>query len=98
MRSHGSLLTRATRGEFQRLAESDGGELDREARQAWARGQLVERIDAEIAKLEEHFVDLDVEKIEQDRAEAGDRVVHPVAEAALGVVTSRRPAGGSFAR
>jgi hypothetical protein len=45
---------------------------------------LVERIDQEIAKLEEHFVDLDVEKIEQDRAEAGDRALFdPSREAAL---------------
>jgi hypothetical protein len=68
-------LTRATWGDFHSLAACDGGELDREARKAWARGLLIARIDEEIAELEAHFLTLDHATVELDRAEAGDRAL-----------------------
>jgi hypothetical protein len=77
-------LTRATWAEFNTLAASDGEGLDRDARQAWARNQLLERIDGEIAELEAHFETLDFETIELDRAGAGARALFdPSKEASL---------------
>ena len=55
-----------------------------EARKAWARDRLIERIDAEIAGLESHFETLDFETIELDRAESGERALFdPSREACL---------------
>jgi hypothetical protein len=77
-------LSRAVWGDFEALANHEGRGLEDDARKAWARAQLVERIDAEIAGLEAHLETLDFEMIEQDRAEAGDRALFdPSKEAAL---------------
>ena len=78
------VLSRATWGDFNALAACDGGDLDREARQAWARSLLLARIDEEIAELEAHYLTLDHATIELDRAEAGDRALFdPSKEACL---------------
>ncbi len=63
-------LSMATWGNFEGLAAHEGAGEDRKA---WARARLVEWIGAEILDLEEHRATLDLEAIEQDRAEAGDR-------------------------
>jgi hypothetical protein len=77
-------LSRAVWGDFEALADNEGRGLDDDARRAWARTKLLERIDAEVAGLEAHLETLDFEMIEQDRAEAGDRALFdPSREAAL---------------
>jgi hypothetical protein len=77
-------LSRAIWGDFEGLADHEGRGLDDDARKAWARARLLERIDAEVAGLEAHLETLDFEMIEQDRAEAGDRALFdPSREAAL---------------
>ena len=77
-------LSRAVWGDFEALADHEGRGLEDDARKAWARARLVERIDAEIAGLEAHLETLDFEMIEQDRAEAGERALFdPSREAAL---------------
>jgi hypothetical protein len=77
-------LSRAVWGDFEGLADNEGRGLEDDARRAWARARLVERIDAEIAGLEAHLETLDFEMIEQDRAEAGERALFdPSREAAL---------------
>ncbi len=76
-------LTRATWGNFAWLAESDGAGLTVEARKAWACAQLVERIDAEIARLEAHYQTLDLEAFELDRAEAPDRALFDTSKPAI---------------
>ena len=77
-------LSRAVWGDFEALAHHEGGGLDDDARKAWARARLVERIDAEVAGLEAHLETLDFEMIEQDRAEAGERALFdPSREATL---------------
>ena len=83
-RSRLEALTRATWGFFVGLADGDGDGWEIGAREAWARSQLVERIDEEIARLEAHYETLDFETIELDRAEAGARALFdPSKEAAL---------------
>ena len=78
------VLSRATWGDFDGLADSEGGELNEDARKAWAREKLVELIEAEIADLAEHYEGLDHELIAQDRAEAGGRALFdPSKEACL---------------
>jgi hypothetical protein len=69
------VLSMAIQGDFAGLADRDGGSLDEDAREAWARGQLVERIDAQIAGLQAHYETLDFETIDLDRDEAGDRAL-----------------------
>ena len=77
-------LSRAVWGDFEALADHEGRGLEDDARKAWARARLVERIDAEVAGLEVHLETLDFEMIELDRAEAGDRALFdPSKEAAL---------------
>ena len=49
--------------------------LDREAGKAWGRDRLVELIEEQITKLEDHRETLDLESIEQDRIEAPDRIL-----------------------
>ena len=79
-----AALSRATWGNFQGLAKHDGAGLGEDARQAWARDRLLERIDEEIAGLEAHRESFDLEAIALDRAEAGDRALFdPSKEAAL---------------
>jgi hypothetical protein len=65
-------LSRAAWGDFEALADHEGRGPDDDARKAWARARLVERIDEAVAELEAHRKTLDLESIEQDRAEAGD--------------------------
>jgi hypothetical protein len=78
------VLSRAVWGDFAGLADHEGGQLEDDARKAWARARLLERIDAEVAALEIHRDTLDFEMIELDRAEAGDRAFFdPSREATL---------------
>jgi hypothetical protein len=78
------VLSRAIWGDFEALADHEGGDLKENARKAWARGRLVEGIDEEIAALKAHVETLDFEIIEQDRAEAGTRALFdPSKEASL---------------
>jgi hypothetical protein len=66
------------------LTDQERSTIERDAVEGWAIARLVERVDAEIAKLEEHYETLDLESIEQDRAEAGDRALFdPSREASL---------------
>jgi hypothetical protein len=77
-------LSRGVWGDFHAMAEHEGGEMDDEPRQAWARALLAELIDEQIAGLEAHFETLDFKMINQDRAEAGDRALFdPSKEASL---------------
>jgi hypothetical protein len=69
------LLSNAIWGDFFGLTANEGGDLDDEARRAWARGRLMERIDATIAELEAHRQSLDLDRIERDRLEAPERAV-----------------------
>jgi hypothetical protein len=78
------VLSRGVWGDFEALAHHEGGQLEDDARQAWARTKLLKRIDAEIAALEIHRDTLDFEMIELDRAEAGARALFdPSKEATL---------------
>ena len=63
-------LSRALGGDYLGLSKGDGAGLDDEARTAWARDRLAERIASEIAALEAHRETLDLEAFEQDRVEA----------------------------
>ena len=79
-----AALSRAISGDFYLLGDDEGGNLAEEARQAWARKQMVELIDAEIAELEAHYETLDFETIELDRREAPKRALFdPSKEASL---------------
>ena len=66
-------LSRAVRGDFEALGEGDGSDLDESFRREWAKAQLLERIDAEVAELEVHHETLDFETLAIDRAESGVR-------------------------
>ena len=77
-------LSRAVWGDFEALAQGEGGHLDDDDRKAWARGKLLERIDAEVGALEIHRDTLDFDLIELDRSEAGARALFdPSREATL---------------
>jgi hypothetical protein len=77
-------LSRGVWGDFEALADHEGGQLEDHARKAWARTRLTERIDAEVAALEIHRDTLDFELIELDRSEAGARALFdPSQEATL---------------
>ena len=78
------VLSRAAWCDFEGLAEHEGAGLDEQARRAWARDELVEGIDSEIADLEAHAETLDREGIELDRAGAADiALFDPSKEAGL---------------
>jgi hypothetical protein len=78
------VLSRAVWGDFGGLDHHEGGHMEDDARKAWARTKLTERIDAEVAALEIHRDTLDFEMIELDRSEAGSRALFdPSREAAL---------------
>ena len=78
------VLSRAVRADFAGLASHEGGGLDHDARRDWARARLVERIDEEVAELQAHRESLDLDAIELDRLEAGDRALFdPSREATL---------------
>jgi hypothetical protein len=82
--SRWGALSRGFWGDFDALSDAEGGNLDEEFRQEWAKAMLLERIDAEIASLQAHRETLDFEMIELDRAEAGGRALFdPSREAAL---------------
>ena len=77
-------LSRAVWGDFEALADGEGGHLEEDARKSWARAKLIDRIDAEIGALEIHRDTLDFEMIELDRSEAGARALFdPSREATL---------------
>jgi hypothetical protein len=77
-------LTRATWGNLASLEDHERTGVDPQSRRPWARLALIERIDTEIAGLEAHLATLDLDLIEQDRAEAGDRALFdPSKEATL---------------
>jgi hypothetical protein len=77
-------LSRAAWGDFEGLGDHEGRGLDDDARKAWARARLVERIDEATAELGAHRETLDLESIALDRAEAGDVAwFDPSKEAAL---------------
>jgi hypothetical protein len=66
------------------LTDQERSTMERDAIKGWAIARLVERVDAEIAKLEAHRETLDFETIEEDRAEAGARALFdPSKEASL---------------
>jgi hypothetical protein len=77
------VLARGVWGDFAGLDDSRGGRLDELARQGWSKDRLVERIDVEIAALEEHRLTLDFETIELDRAEAGERALFNTSKEAI---------------
>ena len=77
------VLSKAAWGDFAGVTDGEGGGLGDDGK-TWARGRLVERIDAEIAELEAHYETLDFETIDLDRAEAGTRALFdPSKEAGL---------------
>ena len=66
------------------MTPDQGAGLDPEARKLWARARLRERIDSEIADIEDHRETLDLEAIELDRAGAADiALFDPSREASL---------------
>ena len=74
----------AVMGKFQHLLPTDGEGLSVENRRIWARGRLVEIIDAELDALLAYRETLDLEAIEDDRAGAADRALFdPSKEATL---------------
>ena len=75
-------LSQALRGDFSGLGEFDGGGLDESFRKEWAKAELLDRIDAEIAALEVHYQTLDFAMIELDRAEAGSRALFNASKSA----------------
>jgi hypothetical protein len=68
-------IYRAIWGNFTELTDFDGAGLADEARKAWAKDCLIERIDQEIDKLDAHYQTLDLEAFDRDRAEAPDRAL-----------------------
>lgn len=68
-------LSRGVWGDFAGLDESEGSGLDEEFRREWAKAQLIEALDTEIAALEAHYETLDFETIAIDRSEAGRRAL-----------------------
>jgi hypothetical protein len=77
-------LSKAVWGDFAGLGDLEGGDLDHDLRQEWARDRMVEQIDAEIADLEAHYETLDFKTLDLDRAQAPDRALFdPSREATL---------------
>jgi hypothetical protein len=76
-------LSKAFWGDIGTLAD-DEADIDEDFQRDFAKAQLIERIDAEIAVLEAHRETLDFELIELDRAGAGARALFdPSREATL---------------
>ncbi len=69
-------------GRLRRLDDSEGAGLDHEFHREWAKAQLVEAIDSEIAALEAHYETLDFKTLAIDRAEAGQRALFDVSKPA----------------
>jgi hypothetical protein len=70
-------------GDFKHLDESDGAGLDKNDRKLWARDALVKLIDAEIEALNVLREGLDLEGLEQDRAEATERAMFDASPEAI---------------
>jgi hypothetical protein len=64
------ILSETARGDISTLTPEVAAGMDREARAIWGRNQLIEWIDREITRLEEHAETIDLDTIDQDRAEA----------------------------
>ena len=78
------LLSRGFWGDATAIGKGQGGEDAEVEAKAWGRAGLLERIDAEIEALEDHFETLDFELLELDRREAPGRALFdPSKEAAL---------------
>jgi hypothetical protein len=78
------ILSETARGDISTLTPEVAAGMDREARAIWGRNQLIEWIDREITRLEEHAETIDLDTIDQDRAEAADRALFdPSKEASL---------------
>ncbi len=69
------VLSRGVWGDFASLGDDEGAGLDEAFRREWAKSQLIEALDAEIAALEAHYETLDFETLAIDRAEAGQRAL-----------------------
>ncbi len=77
-------LSRGVWGDFAGAIDDESEDVDHEVSKAQAVAKLLEKIDEEIADLEEHYETLDFETIELDRAEAGQRsLFDPSKEASL---------------
>ena len=77
-------LAKAAGGDFSALGTLEGSHLDRDQRAVWAKGELLDRIDAETAALEAQYESLDHEAFGQDRVEAPARALFdPSREACL---------------
>jgi len=81
--THLGALARGVMGDPSAFQDLVDAKLDEKARQLWARDRLVERIDVEIAELEAHRLTLDLETIELDRAEAGERALFDTSKEAI---------------
>jgi len=74
--SRSCRLSRAIGEDFTGLEASEGGDLATVLeRRNWAANELVALIGAEVDRLREHRATLDLDAIEADRAEAGDRAL-----------------------
>ncbi len=67
-------LSKTFWGDFGTLADEEA-DIDEDLQSNLAKGQLIERIDAEIASLQAHRKTLDFEMIALDRAQAGERAL-----------------------
>jgi hypothetical protein len=77
-------LSRGVWGDFANAIDDDSEDVAHGVSKAKAVAKLLEKIDEEIADLEEHYETLDFETIELDRAEAGQRsLFDPSKEASL---------------
>jgi hypothetical protein len=77
-------LSRGVWGDFANAVDDESDDVDHEISKAQAVAKLLEKIDEEIADLEELYETLDFETIELDRAEAGPRAsFDPSKEACL---------------
>ena len=77
-------LSKGVWGDFAGAIDDESEDVAHEVSKAQAVARLLERIDEEIADLEEHYETLDFETIELDRAEAGPRAsFDPSKEACL---------------
>ena len=76
-------LSEAIGGDFQYLRNSEGGEMAKGDRQSWAVNQLVDVIDAEVARLEALRAGLDFETLELDRSEAPARAMFETSKDAI---------------
>ena len=77
------ILSRGVWGDFWPLLESEGGDLEEEARRRWCRARLVERVDEEIASLKAHRETLDFATIGLDRVEAPSRALFDASQPAI---------------